>query len=1046
MFNLTPVHRRPQTMTTPRAHSAKKDVSISPRPDTLHQGRDPGGAALMPELAGTPVPEDARLLADLTRRCRENLSANDAAKTFLREQGVADESVWTAYRIGSGNAAMLEELDDADRERLRALGLRPAKGASPLIGSGVVFPTFDPREPETPVGLVRLRASANQHYFATRPTGLGCTPDIGEQARVILADSPLLTLRLTRLGARGVALCESPEVLFSLADWLKTREIIACSYRSDRLAELAAALQSLGVPHRAMKLDFELERTNATTLALLGIDKQNMLTQEPPPAPVTPRLIHELVEFARERVRQGEGLELLKALKADDAGFLDAFEIGHLPADYAMALSQEDRRSLGGQRLGNVIVLPARDASGVAVDLLSIWRDGDRLQAGRLMPEPLGLLGSKIAKAFDEITVVESFGALATLFVSGVRNVLLLRGPEDAKHNAQRLYESGVRSVRIAFRRSRDAEAIAAEMLKVGIAAEITGRPKRLADMAKGDAAEAPHMPPIKESVPTTPEVQEEPAPIAPAVCEKDLSFIEGNGEAAVTSPFDYPEKPALLGHDPRMMRAKFKAGDALYEIETAFDVGSKLEVSLERNGVKARDRFDLSKEAQRKRFSVSAAVRTGVPYEAIEGHLILLLDAVREIQAAVLDPAKKTAKPVASMMSDAERDDAMAMLRQPDLLQALVAAMTDLGWAGEDLLKELLFLVGVSRKLADPLHAALRSPSGGGKTFAMETLCTVTPPEDLVRLSNLTQAALIHQGDALRHKLVCLSESDVLDREVIVQLRVLLSEGVLRQAGTIRDAATGVVVSDFREAKGPVAFLTSTTRELDREILDRCYDLTPDDSEAQTQRIMEAQRRSKFDPAGEARRAALVTRLRNVQRLIEPLPVKIPFAGRIEFPSTSVRLRREHQRFLRLIEASTLLHQHQRLKDGGCLLADMQDFETARRLAAGSIGRAVDELSRPAAAVLALARGQGLAAFSLNDLHERLPDWTRHRLYAALEELNRLEFVTSERGRGKVRTYRLAAMGGRTRPEAGVRLRSMGELSASNNATTGFTPRAATG
>jgi hypothetical protein len=50
-----------------------------------------------------------------------------------------------------------------------------------------------------------------------------------------------------------------------------------------------------------------------------------------------------------------------------------------------------------------------------------------------------------------------------------------------------------------------------------------------------------------------------------------------------------------------------------------------------------------------------------------------------------------------------------------------------------------------------------------------------------------------------------------------------------------------------------------------------------------------------------------------NAQRVLEPLPVTIPWAERLKFRHDQTRMRRDHAKYLALIAAITLLHQHQR-------------------------------------------------------------------------------------------------------------------------------------
>ncbi|GMV83869.1 MAG: hypothetical protein AMXMBFR7_50530 [Planctomycetota bacterium] len=775
---------------------------------------------------------DGALFKRLSEAARERLAGDAQAQAYLREQGVADETVWARYRLGATGPALFETFSAEERERLVALGLHTGKGGSSILNAGILIPTFDPQAPEAPVGFVKQAFAQNKHAAVGRPSGLACAADVGQHPRIIITDNPLLMLRLTQRGAKNVVLVEEAEVLGPLADGLREREVLVASYKKTVLTALAASLKDLGVEARTVFVTTEWQRLDDDAVAQLGIEKA---------------------------------------------------------------------------------ALPASKLAG--------------------RPRP----GKRKRAQVSAAGLPERIGA------------------------------------------------------PTPVAVEPTFACEDLPPPAPASAAVAPA--------------------VSPLVAE-------------------YPERPELVSHDARMLRAIFKAGDAQYEVETALDVGTKLEISVERLKQKARDRFDLAKEAQRKRFATSAALRTGVPCEVVEAHLIVLLDAVRELQAAVLDPAKKASTPTPERMSEAERDEALALLHAPDLLDRIAGDLEALGWVGEENLKRLLFLVAVSRKLPNPLHAAQRASEGSGKTHGQDLLCTVTPPEDLVRVSALTEAALYHQGAGLRHKLLVLSESDVLDREVIVQLRVLLSEGALRKAGTQRDAATGHVAAEFLEAQGPVAFLTGTAHDLDREILDRCYDLALDESPAQTARVLEAQRKAALDGGAPAERARRMARLRNLQRLVEPLPVVIPFADRIEFPATSVKHRREQQRFLRLIEASALLHQQQRLRDGEALVADERDFEIARRLVETQAGRGREAHGPQARALLALLRERPAAVFTMRELESWQPDWTRHAFRVALAELQALEYVLCpQRGRGRTRAYRFEP-GGHLQPMAArIRLRAVGEV-----------------
>ena len=86
--------------------------------------------------------------------------------------------------------------------------------------------------------------------------------------------------------------------------------------------------------------------------------------------------------------------------------------------------------------------------------------------------------------------------------------------------------------------------------------------------------------------------------------------------------------------------------------------------------------------------------------------------------------------------MSEAERREALAFLKRPDLLDEISRDIDALGYVGEDTNKRLGYLVAVSRKLDDPLSAIVMSQSGAGKSGLTEVIEKLTPAEDMVLCS----------------------------------------------------------------------------------------------------------------------------------------------------------------------------------------------------------------------------------------------------------------------------------------------------------------------
>jgi hypothetical protein len=91
----------------------------------------------------------------------------------------------------------------------------------------------------------------------------------------------------------------------------------------------------------------------------------------------------------------------------------------------------------------------------------------------------------------------------------------------------------------------------------------------------------------------------------------------------------------------------------------------------------------------------------------------------------------------------------------------------------------------------------------------------------------------------------------------------------------------------------------------------------------------------------------------RAAQRLIEPITIVDPYAPQLTFIDARTRTRRDHEKYLTLIDVVTLLHQHQRERktierDGRTLVyieVTPTDIAVANRLAAAVLGRSLDEL-----------------------------------------------------------------------------------------------------
>jgi hypothetical protein len=130
---------------------------------------------------------------------------------------------------------------------------------------------------------------------------------------------------------------------------------------------------------------------------------------------------------------------------------------------------------------------------------------------------------------------------------------------------------------------------------------------------------------------------------------------------------------------------------------------------------------------------------------------------------------------------------------------------------------------------------------------------------------------------------------------------------------------------------------------------------LSVDENREQTQAIHRLQRarRTLEGLLAKQDREAILALHRNAQRLLRSLAVVNPYAQQLTFLDDRTRTRRDHEKYLTLIDTIALLHQYQRqvktVARGGKVIeyveVTLEDIATANALAHEVLGRSLDEL-----------------------------------------------------------------------------------------------------
>ncbi|MDE9508342.1 DNA primase, partial [Xenorhabdus bovienii] len=381
--------------------------------------------------------------------------------------------------------------------------------------------------------------------------------------------------------------------------------------------------------------------------------------------------------------------------------------------------------------------------------------------------------------------------------------------------------------------------------------------------------------------------------------------------------------------------------------------------------------------------------------------------------------------------LNDAERAAALALLQAPNLIERITADLAACGVVGESTNLLAGYLAAVSRKLPKPLAVLIQSSSAAGKSSLMDAVLNLIPEEERLQYSAMTGQSLFYLGETnLQHKILAIAEEEGV-RQAAYALKLLQSDGELTMASTGKDETTGTLVTKSYTVKGPVMLmLTTTAIDVDEELLNRCLVLTVNESREQTEAIHAVQRHKQTLEGllAENERDYLTALHQNAQRLLKPLNVVNPYAHQLTFMSDKTRTRRDHMKYLTLIQSIALLHQYQRevktTEHRGKVLEYIEvtpdDIKLANQLAHEILGRTLDEMPPQTRKLLLLIQqmahemaesGQKTlreVRFTRRDIRA-YTHWSDSQLKVHCQRLSEMEYLLTHGGsRGHLLQYEL--------------------------------------
>lgn len=809
----------------------------------------------------------------------------------------------------------------------------------------------------------------------------------------------------------------------------------------------------------------------------VGVARHDPIEPSSLAAAEDPALLTRVVAFYHQTLKNSpEALAYLDKRGLNDPELIDRFQLGYanrslgqkLPIK-AVKAGAEIRtrlqnvgilRESGHEHFNGSLVVPLHSATGEVAEMYG-RKIGERLRKGTplhlYLPGPhRGVFNHQALAASKEIIVCESLIDAMTFWVAGYRHVTSAFGTEGvtdeliaafidhgnervliafdrdragdaaADKLSKRLMEAGIECFRVQFPKGMDANEYACQMSPPAKALGLVLR--KAVWMGKGNALSKSMQEQPAKITDTTPAIPEEPPIASPAPPPPDDEIAAKVDDHDITLAFE-GESPHPASGSHQAIHGQTRTY-RVRGLNKNIDFGQlKVNVLVSQDEALHVDTLDLYNARQRAGFVRQTSIELGEAEDAIKAEVAKVLLKLEQLRDA---GSRKEPETTVPLPNESEKREALDLLQSPDLLDRIVEDVERCGLVGERANVLMGYLAAVSRKLDQPLAILIQSTSAAGKSTLMDTVLELVPEEERVHYSAMTGQSLFYMGEQdLKHKILGIAEEEGV-QQAAYALKLLQSQGELTIASTGKDETTGNLVTKEYRVEGPVMlFLTTTAVDIDEELLNRCVVLSVNESREQTRRIHchQRQARTLAGLIASNERSKIIATHQHAQRLLKPLRVVNPFAEQLTFLDTQTRTRRDHQKYLALIDAIALLHQHQRplrqVEANGQTIeyieATLEDITAAHALAHEVLGRSLDELPPQTRRLLHLVcemvrtscKAQQIERqafrFSRRQVRE-YTGWGNTQLKVHLGRLEDLEYLlVYGGGRGRVIQYELA-------------------------------------
>ncbi|MCA2951404.1 hypothetical protein [Microcystis sp. M112S1] len=327
------------------------------------------------------------------------------------------------------------------------------------------------------------------------------------------------------------------------------------------------------------------------------------------------------------------------------------------------------------------------------------------------------------------------------------------------------------------------------------------------------------------------------------------------------------------------------------------------------------RHNLDLYNDTQVEKLIRKVADKLEVGTSVIGAALNELTELLEQHRLGQIEKQNTQQREKKKILTHEEQQEARIYLSAPNLIERTREDIGKAGVIGEEMNRLLMYLIFTSRKREHPLHIISLGSSGIGKTHLQEKVSALIPDEDKMESTSLTASAIYYFGRYdLRHKVLLFEDMDGA-MNALFPIRELQSKRKIIRTVPFKNTK-GETKSIQLIVEGPVSIAGCTTKEsIYEDNANRSFLIYIDESKEQDEKVMEYQRKFSAGKIDVVEQQKIINAFQNMQRMLQPLQVRNPFAEFLKIPEEVFKPRRTNAHYLAFIELITFYHQYQREK-----------------------------------------------------------------------------------------------------------------------------------